>query len=147
LLITDAGRAAIQAKEDTKAGEQPRAGKPALKLARMPTGGGRKAAKRKPEKQAGAGSPRAGSKLAKVIGMLTSKAGTTIEAIVKALMRPFSKSGFTTLTAAAPWSFRGRKISQASGDGEHELDRRGRAAGLVPVRGGALGRAMTLTPE
>ena len=84
LLITDAGRAAIQAKEDTKAGEQPRAAKPAVKSARPLKAVGRKAAKRNAAKQGDAGSPRAGSKLAKVIGMLTSKAGTTIEAIVKA---------------------------------------------------------------
>jgi len=94
LLITDAGRAAIQAKEDTKAGEQPQATKAPVKASRPPTVVGRKAAtrkaatgkaaKRKAAKQVGAGSPRAGSKLAKVIGMLTSKAGTTIEAIVKA---------------------------------------------------------------
>ena len=94
LLITDAGRAAIQAKEDTKAGEHPQAAKAPLKSSQPPTAVGRKAAtrkaptgkaaKRKAAKQAGGGSPRAGSNLAKVIGMLTSKAGTTIEAIVKA---------------------------------------------------------------
>jgi Protein of unknown function (DUF3489) len=84
LLITDAGRAAIQAKEDPKAGEQPPAAKAPVKPSRSPTVVGRKAATRKAAKQAGGGSPRAGSKLAKVIGMLTSKAGTTIEAIVKA---------------------------------------------------------------
>lgn len=84
LMITDAGRAAINAEEGSKAGEQPRTAKPAVKSGRPSTRAGRKAAKRKPGKEAGVGSPRAGSKLAKVIGMLTSKAGTTIEAIVKA---------------------------------------------------------------
>ena len=84
LLITDAGRAAVNAKEDSKAGERLPAAKHAANPGRPPTRAGRKVAKRKPDKQAGVGSPRAGSKLAKVIGMLTSKAGTTIEAIVKA---------------------------------------------------------------
>jgi uncharacterized protein DUF3489 len=84
LLITDAGRATINAREDSKAGERPRATRPAVKSGQPPARADRKAAKRKPAKQAGGGSPRAGSKLAKVIGMLTSKPGTTIEAIVKA---------------------------------------------------------------
>jgi hypothetical protein len=84
LLITDAGRAAINAGEDTKAGDRPRATRAAVKSGQPPARADRKAAKRKPAKQAGGGSPRAGSKLAKVIGMLTSKPGTTIEAIVKA---------------------------------------------------------------
>jgi hypothetical protein len=84
LLITDTGRAAINAEKDSKAGEQPRAARPAVKLGPPPTRAGRKAANRKPAKQGGARSPRAGSKLAKVIGMLTSKSGATIDAIVKA---------------------------------------------------------------
>jgi hypothetical protein len=89
LLITDTGRAAINAEDDGKAGEQPRkqprAAQSAAKLGQPPTGPGRKPAKRKPAKEGTSdGSPRPGSKLAKVIGMLSSKAGTTIEAIVKA---------------------------------------------------------------
>jgi Protein of unknown function (DUF3489) len=84
LMITDAGRAAINAEEDSKASERPRTTRPAVKLGQSPARAARKAAKRKRAKQAGGGSPRASSKLAKVIGMLISKAGTTIEAIVKA---------------------------------------------------------------
>ena len=50
LLITDAGRAAINAEDDSKAGEQPPAARPAAKLGQPLLGAGRKAAKQKAAK-------------------------------------------------------------------------------------------------
>jgi hypothetical protein len=130
LLITDAGRAAVNASEDSKASQRPRTTRPAVKLARPPTGARRKTAKRKPDKQAGAGSPRAGSKLAKVIGMLSSKAGTTIEAIVKAT----EWLPHTTRAALTGLRKRGYRIEKERREGGRTIYRIvGRAAPRKPA--------------
>jgi hypothetical protein len=86
LVITSEGRGAINAAEDG-AGEQPEQpapAEPAAKARAAAIPAAAKVTKRKSVAQEKEASPRAGSKLARVMTMLTSKAGTTIDAIVKA---------------------------------------------------------------
>jgi hypothetical protein len=76
LMITQAGRAAINAEEP---GDQPDPPKPARKPKRAAKAAGRKSAKPAREAQ-----PRAGSKIALVIKLLTAARGATLDALVKA---------------------------------------------------------------
>lgn len=76
LMITQTGRAAINADEPS---EQPDSPKPARKSKRAA-----KAARAKSSKPAREAEPRAGSKLAQVIKLLTAARGATLDALVKA---------------------------------------------------------------
>jgi hypothetical protein len=76
LMITQAGRTAINAEEP---GEQPDPPKPAPKAKRIAKAAGRKSAKTAREAQ-----PRAGSKIALVIKLLSAARGATLDALVKA---------------------------------------------------------------
>jgi hypothetical protein len=75
LMVTPAGRAAINAEEP---GQQPEP-KPARKSKRAAKPAGRKSTK-----SASAAGPRAGSKLAQVIKLLSAARGATLDALVKA---------------------------------------------------------------
>jgi len=107
LVITRAGRKAINAEEE---GEQPNepSEKPARKPQRAAKPAGRKGAKR----AVGDTAPRAGTKLALVIDMLGARGGATIDALVKA-------TGWlphTTRAALTGLRKRGYRIEKARGD-------------------------------
>ena len=77
LVITSEGRCAINADEDDKPDENPEPANPAPKSRRAPQPAARRASTKKSAKsEASNAFPRPGSKLANVIRMLTSKAGT-----------------------------------------------------------------------
>jgi hypothetical protein len=104
LMITQAGRAAINAEEP---GDQPDPPKPARKPKRAAKAAGRKSAKPAREAQ-----PRAGSKIALVIKLLTAARGATLDALVKA-------TGWlphTTRAALTGLRKRGYRIEKARGD-------------------------------
>jgi hypothetical protein len=84
LLITSEGRAAINTDDPGERIDRPEPPEPAAKPRASAMPAAKAAAKKKSARKGTSdGSPRPGSKLAKVIGMLSSKAGTTIDAIVK----------------------------------------------------------------
>ena len=78
LVITREGRAAINAEDE---GEQPEPPKPAPARPRRIA---KPAARKSTKREAKGTDPRPGSKLAKVIAMLSAKTGATIDALVKA---------------------------------------------------------------
>jgi hypothetical protein len=121
LVITTEGRAAINADERSKEVEQPEPPKEATTGRATARAAAKKVTQKKSAKglNESDGSPRAGSKLAKVIGMLTSKAGTTIDSIVKAT----DWLPHTTRAALTGLRKRGYRIEKESREGGRTIYR------------------------
>ncbi len=130
LVITREGRAAINAEDE---GEQP---EPPKLVPTRPRRTAKPAARKSTKRDAKGTGPRPGSKLAKVIAMLSAKTGATVDSLVRATdWLPHTTRA--ALTGLRKRGYRIEKETRASGQTAYRIMGSGRSAPARKDRKGA----------